>query len=69
MVVLVVVRGWVGGCGWFVVVCGGYEVVMAREMVGREGREREREREREMSARKMGERCFFVNFTLDFLLS
>jgi len=48
-----------------VVVCGGYEVVMAREMVGRE----EREREREMSARKMGERCFFVNFTLDFLLS
>ena len=49
------------------VVCGGYEVVMAREMVGRE--EREREREREMSARKMGERCFFVNFTLDFLLS
>jgi hypothetical protein len=28
-----------------VVVCGGYEVVMAREMVGRE-RERERERER-----------------------
>jgi len=41
---------------------------MAREMVGREG-EREREREREMSAGKMGERCFFVNFTLDFLLS
>jgi len=26
-----------------VVVCGGYEVVMAREMVGREERERERD--------------------------
>jgi hypothetical protein len=39
------------------VVCGGYEVVMAREMVGGE-RERERERERDVSW-KNGREVFF----------
>jgi len=49
-----------------VVVCDGSEVVMAGEMVGGE---RERDRERCQLEKWEKGVFFFVNFTLDFLLS